>query len=81
MNQLSMNGGSLFYLREALRLETRVKRVIFLYRDTSENRKSGNKIEPNSPRDLIQDSFPLPETSLSVLIAIRVLLKICQITA
>ena len=69
------------YLREARRLETRVKGVIILFFSfciggSSEKRENRNKIEPNSPRDLILGSFPLPHPSLSVLAEIRVLPKI-----
>ena len=71
-----------FYLREALRLEIRVKRVIFFFLfcigGTSKKRENSNKIEPNSPRYLILGSFTLPQTSLSVLAGIRVLPKIGQ---
>ena len=71
------------YLRKALRLETRVKGVIifffsFCIGGTSEKRENRYKIEPNSPRDLILGSFPLPRTSLSNLDRNRVLPKIDQ---
>ena len=65
-------------LREALRLETSLKRVDILYRGTSKNEKNCNKIEPNSPRDLILCSFPLLQTSLNVLAEIRLLPEIGQ---
>ena len=65
-------------MNETLRLETRVKRVIFLYRGTSKKQENRNKIEPNSPRDLKLGSYPLPQTSLSVLEVIRILPKIGQ---
>ena len=52
------------YLSEALRWETRVENVIFLYRDASKKRENGNEIEPYSTRDLTLDTFPLPRTSL-----------------
>ena len=75
--------GLCVYLREALRLETHVKRVIifffsFCIGGTSEKRENRNKIEPDSPRDLILGSLSLPQTSLSILAEIRVLLKISQ---
>ena len=77
-----VNTGCTRYLREALGLETRVKGVIFFLSfcigGTSEKRENRNKIQPNSPRDLILGSFPLPHTSLSVLVGIRVLPKIGQ---
>ena len=56
-------------LRKALRLETRVKRVIifsFCIGGTFEKQENRNKIETNSPRDLKLGSYPLPHTSLSV---------------
>ena len=59
--------------REAVRLETRVKRVFifsFCIGGISEKRENRNKIEPNSPRDLILGNFPLPQTILSVLAGI-----------
>ena len=70
-----------YYLRKALRLETHVKGVIIFFLSfciggTSEKRENRIKIEPNKPRDLIRGSFPLPQTSLSVLAGIRVLPKI-----
>jgi len=65
-------------------LETRVKGVIifsFCIGGTSEKREYRNKIEPNSPRDLILGSFPLPQISLSGMEGIRVLPQIGQNTA
>ena len=59
-----------FYLREPLKLETRVKRVIIYLSclgGTFEKRGNRNKVEPYSPRDFILGSFPLPQTSLSIL--------------
>ena len=68
----------MFNLGETLRLETRVKELFFCIGGTSKKRENRNKIEPNSPRDLILGSYPLPQTSLSVLEGIRVLPKIGQ---